>query len=306
MAERKSRQSVRWRPEAEWTTPQPYVACDDAVGEVARGKGRRDGDAGLVGGRRPGGGEDLEFPAVFEELGRSGDVAFARAGEAVPDERRADERRAVVLERPGDDVVAEAGGLEPLLGLDEQGVFEDRVVGDLQLAPLQVEAGVERGDVAGDAAAALHRDAGGAGVAGRVRVAEEAVAGHFDEEVLGRGHRVERPVVAVLLAADEQAAAVVSALVGDDDVVLDPGRGPVGDEDAAAVVVAQGLVAEDDVAADLGRRPVEDGDAAAVAAAHGVGGAGDVADDHVVGDQAVAPPRRRRCRRPGRFRCRSR
>ena len=269
--------------------PPAVLACDDAVGEVARGKGRGDGDAGLVGGRRPGGGEDLEFPAVFEELGRSGDVASARAGEAVPDERRGDERRAVALQRPGDDVVAEAGGLEPFPGLDEQGVLEDRVVHYLQFAPLQVEAAVERGDVALDPAAAFHRDAQGAGVAGAVRVAEEAVAGHFDEELLGTRHRVEWSVVAVLLPADEQAAAVVTAKVGDDDVVADLGRGPVGDEDAAAVVVVERPVAEDDVAADLGRRPVEDGDAAAVAAAHGVGGGtGDVADDGVVGDQAVA------------------
>ena len=114
-------------------------------------------------------------------------------------------------------------GLEPLLGLDEQRILEDRVVVSFQLAPLQVEAGVERGDVAGDSAAALHGDAQGAGVAGRVAVAEEAIAGHFDEELLGTRDRVEGPVVAVFLPADEQAAAVVSAVVGDDDVVPDLG-----------------------------------------------------------------------------------
>ena len=110
-----------------------------------------------------------------------------------------------MLERPGDDVVAEARGLEALLGLDEQRVFEDRVVFDLQFAALQVEPVVERRDVACDPAAALHRDARGAGVAGRVRVAEEAVAGDFDEELLGARNGIEGPVVAVLLAADEEA-----------------------------------------------------------------------------------------------------
>src|SRR5690606_6389171 len=105
---------------------------------------------------------------------------------------------------PKDDVVLEGAGGQPLLRFYEQRVLEDGVVLDLELAPLDIEAGVEGRHISGHPAAALHGDARRARVARRIAIPEEAVADDLDKELFGRRQGIERRVVAMFLAADEQ------------------------------------------------------------------------------------------------------